>query len=221
MQSKLLLQFKPTHADSAKCTYVDFIEVNRMKNIESHAQATREKLQMLLRTYQKELKVNPVQAETGDIVIEQGDQADEVVLLQRGRLVVELNNEGEMPRQIAIVEPGEILGEMGLFGDNRYSASVRVEEGPAELLFFNSGDLMKFALFDSELIMAMLALTSARCRTGNSVIEQLLSGLQALSDGNQAKLNAICENLRLESEGMGKAAKQLQSIANKLDRSLG
>ena len=221
MQSKLLLQFKPTRADSAKCTYVDFIKVNRMKNIESHAQAAREKLQMLLRTYQKELKVNPVQAETGDIVIEQGDQADEVVLLQRGRLVVELNNEGEMPRQIAIVEPGEILGEMGLFGDNRYSASVRVEEGPAELLFFNSGDLMKFALFDSELIMAMLALTSARCRTGNSVIEQLLSGLQALSDGNQAKLNAICENLRLESEGMGKAAKQLQSIANKLDRSLG
>ena len=221
MQSKLLLQFKPTRPDSAKCTYVDFIEVNRMKNIESHAQAAREKLQMLLRTYQKELKVNPVQAETGDIVIEQGGQADEVVLLQRGRLVVELNNEGEMPRQIAIVEPGEILGEMGLFGDNRYSASVRVEEGPAELLFFNSSDLMKFALFDSELIMAMLALTSARCRTGTSVIEQLLSGLQALSDGNQAKLNAICENLRLESEGMGKAAKQLQSIANKLDRSLG
>ena len=220
MQSKLLLQFKPTRADSAKCTYVDFIEVKRMKNIESHAQAVREKLQMLLRTYQKELKVNPVQAETGDIVIEQGGQADEVVLLQRGRLVVELNNEGEMPRQIAIVEPGEILGEMGLFGDNRYSASVRVEEGPAELLFFNSGDLMKFALFDSELIMAMLALTSARCRTGNSVIEQLLSGLQALSDGNQAKLNTICENLQLESEGMGKAAKQLQSIANKLDRSL-
>ena len=188
-----------------------------MVNIESHAQAAREKLQMLLRTYQKELKVNPVQAETGDIVIEQGCQADAVVLLQRGRLVVELKNEGEMPRQIATVEPGEILGEMGLFGDNRYSASVRVEEGPAELLFFNSGDLMKFALFDSELIMAILSLTSARCRKGNNIIEQLLRGVQALSDGNQDKLNTICENLLLESDEMAKTAKQLQFIANKLN----
>ena len=217
MKSKLLLQFKPTHADSAKYTYIDFIEVNRMKNIESHAQAAREKLQMLLRTYQKELKVNPVLAQTGEIVIEQGGEADAVVLLQQGRLVVELKNEDEMPRQIATVEPGEILGEMGLFGDNRYSASVRVEEGPAELLFFDSGDLMKFALFDSELIMAILALTSERCRKGNNIIDQLLSGLQALSDGNQAKLNAICENLLIESEGMGKAAKQLQSLASKLN----
>ena len=217
MQSKLLLQFKPTRADSAKCTYVDFIEVNRMKNIESHAQAAREKLQMLLRTYQKELKVNPVLAQTGEIVIEQGGQADAVVLLQQVRLVVELKNEDEMPRQIATVEPGEILGEMGLFGDNRYSASVRVEEGPAELLFFDSGDLMKFALFDSELIMAILALTSERCRKGNNIIDQLLSGLQALSDGNQAKLNAICENLLIESEGMEKAAKQLKSLASKLN----
>ena len=217
MQSKLLLQFKLNRADSAKCTYVDFIEVNQMKNIKSHAQAAREKLQMLLRTYQKELKVKPVLAQTGEIVIEQGGQADAVVLLQQGRLVVELMNEDEMPRQIATVEPGEILGEMGLFGDNRYSASVRVKEGPAELLFFDSGDLMKFALFDSELIMAILALTSERCRKGNNIIDQLLSGLQALSDGNQAKLNAICENLLIESEGMEKAAKQLQSLASKLN----
>ena len=217
MKSKLLLQFKPTRADSAKCTYVDFIEVTRMKNIESHARAARVKLQILLRTYQKELKVNPVLAQTGEIVIEQGGQADAVVLLQKGRLVVELKNEDETLRQIATVEPGEILGEMGLFGDNRYSASVRVKEGPAELLFFDSGDLMKFALFDSELIMAILALTSERCRKGNNIIDQLLSGLQALSDGNQAKLNAICKNLLIESEGMEKAAKQLQSLASKLN----
>ena len=211
------MQFKLNRADSAKCTYIDFIKANRMNNIESHSQSVREKLQILLRTYQKELKVNPVLAQTGEIVIEQGGQADAVVLLQQGRLVVELKNEDEMPRQIATVEAGEILGEMGLFGDNRYSASVRVEEGPAELLFFDSSDLMKFALFDSELIMAMLALTSARCRKGNNIIEQLLSGLQALSDGNEGKLNAICENLLIESEGMGKAAKQLQSLANKFN----
>ena len=184
-----------------------------MKNDESHTQAVRERLKMLLHTYQKELKVNPVQAETGDTVIKQGEKADAVVLLKHGLLVVELKTEGEAPRQIATIRPGEILGEMGLFGENRYSASILVKEGPARLLFFDSASLMKFALFDSELVMAILSLSSDRCRTGNHLIELLLSGLQALSDGNQKKIDVICLELEQESEAMKKAAKQIQFLS--------
>ena len=187
-----------------------------MKKDESHAQAVRERLKILLSTYQKELKVSPIQVETGETVIEQGGEADAVVLLKHGTLVVELKTEGEAPRRIATVEPGEILGEMGLFGDNRYSASIRVKEGPAELLFFDSASLMKFALFDSELVMAILALSSDRCRTGNHLIELLLGGLQALSDANQETINAICQDLEQESEAMKKAAEQIKLLsANK------
>jgi CRP-like cAMP-binding protein len=184
-----------------------------MKKDESHTQAVRERLKMLLHTYQKELKVNPVQAETGDTVIEQGEEADAVVLVKHGLLVVELKTEGEAPRQIATIKPGEILGEMGLFGDNRYSASILVKEGPAELLFFDSASLMKFALFDSELVMAILALSSDRCRTSNHLIELLLSGLQALNDGNQEKIDVICQRLEQESEAMKKAAEQIKSLS--------
>ena len=188
-----------------------------MKKDESHAQAIRERLKIVLSTYQKELKVTPVQAETGETVIKQGEKADAVVLLKHGSLVVELKNEGEAPRQIATIEPGEILGEMGLFGDNRYSASIRVKEGPAELLFFDSASLMKFALFDSELVMAILALSSDRCRTGNHLIELLLGGLQALSDANQETIDAICQDLEQESEAMKKAAEQIKLLsANKI-----
>ena len=188
-----------------------------MKNDESHTQAVRERLKMLLHTYQKELKVNPVQAETGDTVIKQGEKADAVVLLKHGLLVVELKTEGEAPRQIATIKPGEILGEMGLFGDNRYSASILVKEGPARLLFFDSASLMKFALFDSELVMAILSLSSDRCRTGNHLIELLLSSLQALSDGNQKKIDVICLELEQESEAMKKAAEQIKLLsANKI-----
>ena len=180
-----------------------------MKKDESHTQAVRERLKMLLHTYQKELKVNPVQAETGDTVIEQGEEADAVVLVKHGLLVVELKTEGEAPRQIATIKPGEILGEMGLFGDNRYSASILVKEGPAELLFFDSASLMKFALFDSELVMAILALSSHRCHTGNHLIELLLGGLQALNDANQEKIDAICQDLEQESEAMKKPPNRL------------
>ena len=184
-----------------------------MKKDESHTQAVRERLKMLLHTYQKELKVNPVQAETGDTVIEQGEEADAVVLVKHGLLVVELKTEDEAPRQIATIKPGEILGEMGLFGDNRYSASILVKEGPAELLFFDSASLMKFALFDSELVMAILALSSHRCHTGNHLIELLLGGLQALSEANQAKIDDICLDLEQESEVMKKAAEQIKLLS--------
>ena len=188
-----------------------------MKKDESHTKAVRERLKMLLHTYQKELKVNPVQAETGDTVIKQGEKADAVVLLKHGLLVVELKTEGEAPRQIATIRPGEILGEMGLFGENRYSASILVKEGPARLLFFDSASLMKFALFDSELVMVILSLSSDRCRTGNHLIELLLSSLQALSDGNQKKIDVICLELEQESEAMKKAAEQIKLLsANKI-----
>ena len=102
---------------------------------------------------------------------------------------------------------------MGLFGDNRYSASIRVKEGPAELLFIDSASLMKFALFDSELVMAILALSSHRCNTGNHLIELLLGGLQALNDANEEKVDAICQDLEQESEAMKKAAEQIKLLS--------
>ena len=91
-----------------------------------------------------------------------------------------------------------------------------MKEGPAELLFFDSAELMKFALFDSELVMEILALSSARCRAGNNTIDQLLSGLEALTQRDQEMLNTVCQNLEQESEGMKKASKQLQSLFQKL-----
>ena len=112
--------------------------------------------------------------------------------------------------------PGEIIGEMGLFGDNRYSASIRVDQGPAELLFFDSNSLMKFALFDSELVMAILALSSDRCRMSNHLVELLLSGLQALSDRNKGRVEDICQNLEQESVAMKTASNQFRSLLKKL-----
>ncbi len=58
-----------------------------MAGTDSHVEAVRGRLQVLLGTYQKELKVNPVQAEAGDTVIVQGQKADSVVLLKVDNLL--------------------------------------------------------------------------------------------------------------------------------------
>jgi hypothetical protein len=64
--------------------------------------------------------------------------------------------------------------------------------------------------------MEILALSSTRCRAGNKTIDQLLSGLEALSQGDQEMLNTVCQNLEQESEGIKKASKQFQSLFKKL-----
>lgn len=83
---------------------------------------------MLFRTYQKRFRASPVQAEQGELLIRQGNNAGGTILLKCRRLIVELKNEGDPARQITTVKPSEIVGEMALFGDNHYSARVRVEE---------------------------------------------------------------------------------------------
>ena len=72
---------------------------------------------------------------------------------------------------------------------------------------------MKFALFESELVKAILALSSHRCHTGNHLIELLLGGLQALNEANQEKIDAICQDLEQESEVMKKAAEQIKLLS--------
>ena len=49
-------------------------------------------------------------------MIEQGGEADAVVLLKHGTLVVETKTEGEAPRKIATVERGGILAKWDCLG---------------------------------------------------------------------------------------------------------
>ena len=170
------------------------------------------RLNQLLVTHLKELNAESLIYASGDVVIQEQQHADDILLLQSGELSVEIGAQ----RELARIKPGELLGEMGLSGDNRHCATVRVLHGPAEIIRVNADALLRLALFDGDLALEMLALSSARCRQGNQLTMLLLDSIQALSEGNTVHLQECMNHLQEEAGGFKTAAKQLESINARL-----
>lgn len=187
-----------------------------MAGIEAQLEAIRSRLRQLLSTHLNQLQPVTRSYAAGEIVIEQGEAAERVFLVSSGVLAVEHVEPGHPARVLALVQEGEILGEMGLFGDNRHSAQVRVEQGPASLLVARSDDLLQALLFDTELVLEMLALSGARCRQANHNLAVLLDAIQALSANDDAALTEICASLRDNSPSLAKAAEQLLQIQSSI-----
>ena len=183
-----------------------------MGAIEPQLEAIRARLSQLLSTHLSQLSTVTSTHASGEIVIEQGAPAQQLFLVSSGVLAVEVVEEGKPARVLAMVRTGEILGEMGLFGDHCHSAQVRVEEGPATLLAARSDDLLQALLFDSELALEMLALSSARCRQANQNQALLLDAIQALSDGSPDDLEQCCQAMTRGSASLSRAAAQLRRL---------
>ena len=183
-----------------------------MTGVDSQLQAVRERLRHLMKTHQQQLDAQQLTIQQGELVIRQGDRADAVMLVERGRLSVELERDGADPLELATVEAGELVGEMGLFGDSHHTAAVRAREGPVDVLRFNSDALLQYSLFDSELVLELLALSSARCRAGNLVISQLLDGLAALVENAPEQLDAVCTELERGPQSLRTAAHQFRAL---------
>ncbi|EAU75154.1 cyclic nucleotide-binding domain-containing protein [Synechococcus sp. RS9916] len=183
-----------------------------MGAIEPQLEEIRTRLSQLLSTHLSQLNTDTCVHATGEIVIKQGAPAERLFLVRSGVLAVEVVEAGKPARVLALVRTGEILGEMGLFGDHCHSAQVRVENGPATLLAARSDDLLKALLFDSELALEMLALSSARCRQANHNQTLLLDAIQALSDGSPDDLEQCCQAMNRGSASLSRAAAQLSRL---------
>lgn len=91
------------------------------------------RLNQLLVTHLKELNAESQIYDSGDVVIEEQQHADDILLLQSGELSVEIGAQ----RELARIKLGELLGEMGLSGDNRHCATVRDTNSRSILINFN------------------------------------------------------------------------------------
>ena len=172
------------------------------------------RLRNLLETHRSVLTPELLRPDAGAVLIEQGGIADSLLLVQQGRLAVEVNQKGYPTRTIAEVGPGDVLGEMALFGrsETRHGARVRVLDASTEILRFSRKALHSAILFDAELAAEMLLVSSERCRSSNQIINQLLDGIDATARGDAAALTDICNSLRNGPDSMVEAAAQLEQL---------
>ena len=137
----------------------------------------RQRLQLLLEGHIDQLATTRLQPKLNSVVIEQGSQSTSVLMVSQGRLVVEQQLPGQAMRVLAEVGPGDLLGEMALFGAGEHSARVRVVSEPTELLSIERAVVLE-ALLDVELTAELLHMSSDRCRQSNQLIGLLLEGLK-------------------------------------------
>ena len=172
------------------------------------------RLRYLLKTHQQLLKPELLHPDRGAVLIEQDQIADSLLLVRRGRLAIEIHQNGHAARTIAEVGAGAVLGEMALFGigEPRHGARVRVLDANTEILRFSREALHSAILFDAELAAEMLLVSSERCRSSNQTINQLLDGIDATARGDAAALTDICNSLRNGPDSMVEAAAQLEQL---------
>ena len=178
---------------------------------EPQLQAFRERLKLLLAAHQQELNPEKVIAAEGDVLFHQGDSVETLMLLTQGRVAVDVHH-GDQIHTLAEVEAVELLGEVGFFANGKHYADFRVVEGQAELLTIPGQALLQAMLFDTDLVVEMLSLVSERCRRGNQVIAMLLSGIEAVHDDSQEKIEQATTELGGIHFCIAKASKQLQKL---------
>ena len=63
-------------------------------------------------------------------------------------------------------------------------------------LVVQADDLLQAAIYDSDLVMEMLALSSNRCRQTNNHLTLVLEALEALDQAHDASLERCCIELK-------------------------
>lgn len=174
----------------------------------SHVRA---RLSHLLATHLQDLPHHNVMPEVGEVLIREGDPSKDVLLVLSGELTVEVKDASGQDHVVATVGANELIGEMALIGDNRHSATVTVRDGPAELIAIKADDLLLASLYDSDLVMELLALSSARCRQANHQLALILDGLEAIKTNDRIRLEQCCLILRSDI-GQARAADLLLEL---------
>ncbi len=176
--------------------------------------SVRERFKLLLASHRDELAPVPRTAEPGELLLRQGSQARNLLLLTSGRVAIELQPAGGQPHTLMLLEAEELLGEMGLFGNGQHSTDVRVVDGPAELIEVEGDGFLRAMLFDIDLAMELLGLLSQRCQRSNAVIGLLLDGISAAADADGEALRAITSEMAPVNPGLARAAQRLQALVD-------
>jgi CRP/FNR family cyclic AMP-dependent transcriptional regulator len=80
----------------------------------------------------------------GDVLFRAGERGEELFLIRSGNIIVSTLVTGRVEQVLAHLGPGEVLGEMSVFGDEQKRSATCQAETDAVLLGLGRDDLAKF-----------------------------------------------------------------------------
>jgi CRP/FNR family cyclic AMP-dependent transcriptional regulator len=108
----------------------------------------------------------------GSMLMAEGDLTDSLYIVISGRLKVMMSDAEGKEVILALLGPGEIVGEMGLIDDNPRSATVIAVE-PSELLTISKREFRKCLADNFEMAMAVMKGLVRRLREADRKIGSL------------------------------------------------
>ena len=107
--------------------------------------------------------------EDGAIIARQGEVGDCLFAIQEGQLEVIREYKGRPPLRIAVLDKGDIFGEMAIFEHDVRSATVRAL-GEARVLTVDKKTFLRHVQEDPTLAFNLVRMMSQRIRHLNSAI---------------------------------------------------
>jgi CRP/FNR family cyclic AMP-dependent transcriptional regulator len=111
----------------------------------------------------------PLRCERNDVIFTEGDEADELFVVRKGRIAIGRRSPDGRESLVALMEGGDLFGEMPLFDDGDRSASARALE-PSELLRIPY-ELVRDTLDSKpQLLWTVVGLLAGRLRATDSAL---------------------------------------------------
>lgn len=111
----------------------------------------------------------PVACERNFVIFEEGAEADDLFVVKRGRIAIGRRSADGRESLVALMEPGDLFGEMPLFDDGARSASARALERSVVLRI--PYDPVRQALDDEpQLLWNVVSLLAQRIRTTDDAL---------------------------------------------------
>lgn len=107
--------------------------------------------------------------ERGDVLFEQGDEPHELYVVQSGRIAIASRSDDGRESVLALMERGDLFGEMGLFDDGGRSAEARAL-GRSEVLAVDYQSIRDHLAGDADLLWGVIRLLVRRLRATDEAL---------------------------------------------------
>lgn len=157
-----------------------------LQNVELFSLLTIDEIRIIINS------LHPIDIENGEILFKEGDEGNELYIIQSGKVASSVMLPNGNKREVAVFEKGDFFGEMSIFENSQRSATCYTKE-KCHLLILRERELFELILYNPEIAIKIMY------RMLNITTERLLDRNEFLSDmvhwGEEARKRAITDEL--------------------------
>jgi len=111
--------------------------------------------------------------EPGDVLFREGEHGEVMFVIQSGKVRITKAVKGE-EKTLAILGPGDFLGEMAILNNKPRTATAVVVEGSAKVLVLGARTFEQMVISNAEIAVRLIQKLARRLDSANELIEVLM-----------------------------------------------